>query len=147
MEQAKEKLIQIWMSNVTERAKRHGLTRDALYKSKQRNVPIVDAITADVQEMQKLLAELGIELRSPAEIHTEIRIPREDAEYLVGYLHKLIALEGRLDAMTTNVYLHRMANFIAIATENNMEIGWKATMDDQHVFIHISAKEKHTVFL
>jgi hypothetical protein len=147
MEQAKEKLIQIWMSNVTERAKRHGLTRDALYKSQYRNVPILTAITADVQDMQKLLAELGIELRSPAKIHTEIRVPGVEAESLVSYLNKLIAMDGKLDAMTTNGIRHRMASFISIANENNMDIGVQIDVDEHGPFIHLSAKEKHTVFL
>jgi len=147
MEEAKTKLIEIWMSNVTERAKRHGLTRDALYKSKQRNVPIVDAITADVQEMKKLLPELGIELRSRAEIHMEIRVASDDVHYYMEYWRKLIKLEGKLDAMTTNVVLHRMSNFILIARQNNMEIDGWADIYDEGSFIHLSAKEKHTVFL
>jgi hypothetical protein len=146
MEETKATLIEIWMSNVTERAKRHGLTRDALYKSLYRNVPILTAITADVQEMQKLLADLGIELRSPAEIHMEIRVAIEDVYYYMEYWRKLIKLEGKLDAMTTNVVLHRMSNFILIARQNNMEIDGWADIDDGP-FIHLSAKEKHTVFL
>jgi hypothetical protein len=147
MEDKKARLIELWMSNVTERAKRHGLTRDALYKSKQRNVPILDAITADVQEMQLLLAELGMEQRAPAELHAEIRVPIEDLHYLMDYWRRLISLDGRLDAVTTNVTLHFMSTFIRLALINNLQPEALANADEQGAYIHFSAKEKTYVIL
>jgi hypothetical protein len=100
-----------------------------------------------VQEMQRLLAELGMELRSPAEIHAEIRVADKDVADHMYYWQKLLELGGNLQIMTVNVNLHFMASFIRVALMNNMEARAQAGEDEQGAFIHLSAKEKQYVIL
>lgn len=136
------------MENTSEKALRHGYTRDALYKARKRNAPPIDAIIADVQEMQSILAELGIELRSPAEIHTSIRIPAPDQKaWLWEWVERLTKSNGLLTVSTTNAAIHRMAAFITIAQENCLTVTAQPGEDEDGHYIHLSAVEKNFVIL